>query len=212
MPSSAEHSETSARAEPPLLARTWNSATNAPIRRLLTTHAAIATVQSASRQLGISGWRRELPNFCQFPIATSYSLCRQEVSALAWQNQRLLYSILFRAVSETLLAIAADPHRLGAHIGFLAVLHTWNQQMLYHPHLHCVVPSGGLSPDGSRWVSSRARFFLPVKVLGKLFRGKFLAFLAYAFRKKNPKGISALHGVSERDTPQKLGDRPESYQ
>ena len=108
----------------------------------------------------------------------------QEVSALAWQNQRLIYSILFRAVSETVLTIAADPRRLGAQIGFLAVLHSWNQQMLYHPHLHCVVPSGGLSPDRARWVSSRARFFLPVKVLGKLFRGKFLAFLASAFRKK----------------------------
>ncbi len=108
----------------------------------------------------------------------------QEISTLALQNQRLIYSILFRAVSETLSEIAADPRRLGAHIGFLAVLHTWNQQMLYHPHLHCVVPSGGLSPDRSRWVPSRARFFLPVKVLGKFFRGKFLAFLASAFRKK----------------------------
>ena len=103
---------------------------------------------------------------------------------LALQNQRVLYNILFRAASETLLTIAADPRRLGAKIGFLAVLHTWNQQMLHHPHLHCVVPSGGLSPDGSRWVPSRERFFLPVRVLGKLFRGKFLAFLAAAFRKK----------------------------
>jgi len=103
---------------------------------------------------------------------------------LALQNQRVLYDILFRAASETLLTIAADPRRLGAKIGFLAVLHTWNQQMLHHPHLHCIIPFGGLSPDGSRWVPSRERFFLPVKVLGKLFRGKFLAFLAAAFRKK----------------------------
>jgi hypothetical protein len=108
----------------------------------------------------------------------------QELSVLALQNQHVLYTILFRAVSETLLAIAADQRQLGAHIGFLAVLHTWNQQVLHHPHLHCVVPSGGLSPDGTCWVPSRARFFLPVKVLGKLFRGKFLAFLAAAFRKK----------------------------
>jgi hypothetical protein len=108
----------------------------------------------------------------------------QELSMLALQNPRVLYNILFRAASETLLTIAADPRRLGAKIGFLAVLHTWNQQMLHHPHLHCVVPSGGLSPDGSRWVPSRERFFLPVRVLGKLFRGKFLTFLAAAFRKK----------------------------
>jgi len=107
-----------------------------------------------------------------------------EISALALQNQRVIYGILFRAVSETLVAIAADPRRLGADIGFMAVLHTWNQQMLFHPHVHCVVPSGGLFPDRSRWISSRARFFLPVKVLAKLFRGKFLAFLASAFRKK----------------------------
>jgi len=108
----------------------------------------------------------------------------QQISTLALQNQSLIYNILFRAVSETLLAIAADSRRLGAQIGFLAVLHTWNQQMLFHPHLHCVLPSGGLSPDRSRWIPSHARFFLPVKVLGKLFRGKFLAFLASAFRKK----------------------------
>ena len=111
---------------------------------------------------------------------------------LALQNQSLIYGILFRAVSETLLTIAADPRRLGAQVGFLAVLHTWNQQMLFHPHLHCVVPSGGLSPDRSRWIPSRARFFLPVKVLGKLFRGKFLAFLASAFRKKKLQFAGAL--------------------
>jgi len=116
----------------------------------------------------------------------------QEISMLALQNQSLIYNILFRAVSETLLTIAADPRRLGAHVGFLAVLHTWNQQMLFHPHLHCVVPSGGLSPDRSRWIPGRARFFLPVKVLGKLFRGKFLAFLASAFRKKKLQFAGAL--------------------
>jgi hypothetical protein len=107
----------------------------------------------------------------------------QEVSQLALQNPRVLYGILFRAVSETLLTIAADPRRLGAHIGFLAVLHTWNQRLLHHPHLHCLIPAGGLSLDRSRWVGCRRRFFLPVKVLGSLFRGKFLAFLAAAYRK-----------------------------
>jgi hypothetical protein len=108
----------------------------------------------------------------------------QELVALALQNPRVVYSILFRAVSETLLTIAADPRLLGAHIGFLAVLHTWNQKMLPHPHLHCLVPAGGLSPDRSRWVRCRQRFFLPIKVLRKRFRRKFLAFLAAAFRKR----------------------------
>jgi len=94
----------------------------------------------------------------------------------------VVYNLFFRAVSETLLTIAADPRRLGARIGFLAVLHTWNQKLLYHPHLHCLVPAGGISPDGTRWISSRKRFFLPVRVLSRIFRGKFLAFLSAAYR------------------------------
>jgi hypothetical protein len=116
----------------------------------------------------------------------------QELSTLALQNPRLIYGMLFRAVSETLLTIAANPRHLGACIGFLAVLHTWNQKMLHHPHLHCVVPSGGLSPDRSHWKRYRRRFFLPVKVLGRLFRGKFLAFLAAAFRRKKLRLLGTL--------------------
>ena len=108
----------------------------------------------------------------------------QELSQLALQNQRVIYSMLFRAVSETLLTIAADPRQLGAHIGFLSVLHTWNQKMLHHAHLHCLIPAGGVSLDRSRWVRCRRRFFLPVKVLGSLFRGKFLAFVTAAYRNK----------------------------
>src|ERR1019366_9861052 len=116
----------------------------------------------------------------------------QELSTLALQNPRLIYGMLFRAVSETLLTIAADPRHLGAHIGFLAVLHTWNQKMLHHPHLHCVVPSGGLAPDRCQWMRCRRRFFLPVKVLGRMFRGKFLAFLGAAFRLKKLRLLGTL--------------------
>lgn len=105
-----------------------------------------------------------------------------ELGALALQNRRVIYSILFRAVSETLLTIAADPRHLGARIGFLAVLHTWDQKLLHHPHLHCLIPAGGLCPDRSRWVRCRRRFLLPVPVLRKMFRGKFLSLLAAAFR------------------------------
>jgi Putative transposase/Transposase zinc-binding domain len=94
---------------------------------------------------------------------------------LVLHNQRRLYDLLFRAASATLLTLAADPKRLGAQIGFTALLHTWGQNLLFHPHLHCVVTGGGLSPDGQRWVAAKPHFFLPVKVLGKLFRGKFLA-------------------------------------
>jgi hypothetical protein len=96
----------------------------------------------------------------------------------------VLYGTLFRATAETLLPIAADPHHLGADIGFLAVLHTWGQNLHLHPHLHCVVPGGGLAPDGTHWVPCRPGFFLPVRVLSRLFRGKFLALLADAFRRE----------------------------
>lgn len=105
-----------------------------------------------------------------------------QLAPLALQNPRVVYGILFRAVAESLSEMAADPKRLGVRIGFLAVLHTWNQRMEHHPHIHCVVPAGGLSFDGLRWRTPRKlNFFLPVKPLGYLFRGKFLAFLLEAF-------------------------------
>jgi hypothetical protein len=104
-----------------------------------------------------------------------------EIAPLALQNPRALYGILFRASAEALTELAADPKRLGAKIGFLAVLHTWTQQLEHHPHVHCVVPAGGLSGDGTHWKSARKRFFLPVRPLAKLFRGKFLAYLEEAF-------------------------------
>jgi hypothetical protein len=103
-----------------------------------------------------------------------------ELAPLALQNKKVLYAILFRAASDTLLQIAADAKHLGAKIGFLAILHTWGQTLMHHPHLHCVVPGGGLSPDGTRWISSRRSYFLPVKVLSRVFRGKFLDYLAKA--------------------------------
>ncbi|HEY6372335.1 MAG TPA: IS91 family transposase [Candidatus Sulfotelmatobacter sp.] len=105
-----------------------------------------------------------------------------ELSPLALQNPKLMYGLLFRAVSETLLTIAADPRRLGAQIGYLAVLHTWSQKMLHHPHLHCLVPAGGRSLDRSRWIACRGRFFLPVAVLKARFRRRFLRLLAAAYR------------------------------
>jgi hypothetical protein len=112
------------------------------------------------------------------------------LAPLMLQNAQLVYTLLFRAVSQTLLEIAADPRHLGVQIGFLAVLHTWSQNLLHHPHIHCVVPAGGLAPDGSRWVPCRPKFFLPVKVLSRLFRGKFLALLRDAFAR----GKLQFHG------------------
>jgi len=105
------------------------------------------------------------------------------LAPLALQNKALVYGLLFRAAAETLLQIAADPKHLGAEIGFLAVLHTWGQTLLHHPHVHCVVPGGGLSPDHRRWIPCGHKFFLPVEVLGVVFRGKFLQALERAFKK-----------------------------
>jgi hypothetical protein len=102
---------------------------------------------------------------------------------LALHNKRVLYGLLFRAVATTLRTIARDPHHLGAEIGFLAVLHTWGQTLQHHPHLHCVVPGGGLSRDGARWIPSRSHFFLPVRVLSRHFRRTFLRFLRRASRR-----------------------------
>jgi hypothetical protein len=102
-----------------------------------------------------------------------FTLPRQ-LSPLALQNKREIYALLFRASAETLLEVARDPKRLGAEIGFFSVLHTWNQKLQHHPHVHCVVPAGGLAPDHSRWIDSQERFFLPVDVLSAVFRGKFV--------------------------------------
>jgi hypothetical protein len=106
----------------------------------------------------------------------------RELAPLALQNKRLIYGLLFRASAATLLEVAHDPRHLGAEIGFFSVLHTWNQRLQHHPHVHCIIAAGGLAPDHSSWISSRRTFFLPVKVLGRVFRGKFIAGLKAAFR------------------------------
>ena len=103
------------------------------------------------------------------------------VAEIAFQNKAVVYAILFRAAAETLCTIAADPRHLGAEIGVVAVLHTWGQNLHHHPHVHCVVPGGGLSLDGTRWIACRPGFFLPVRVLSRLFRRLFLEQLQAAF-------------------------------
>jgi hypothetical protein len=97
-----------------------------------------------------------------------------EVADIALHNKAVVYDLLFRAASETMLTIAADPRHLGARIGMTAVLHTWGSALTHHPHIHMIVPGGGISPDGQRWISARPAFLLPVRVLGKLFRRLFL--------------------------------------
>ena len=120
-----------------------------------------------------------------------------QIAAIAYQNKAVVYEILFHATAETLRTIAADPKHLGAEIGFIAILHTWGQNLLYHPHLHCVVPGGGLSAAGERWISCRPGFFLPVRVLSRLFRRLFLAQLQSAFEAGRLRFSNALEPLQE---------------
>jgi hypothetical protein len=120
-----------------------------------------------------------------------------ELSALALQNKRLLYDLLFRASAATLLELAGDPKHLGADIGFLGVLHTWGQNLHHHPHIHYVVPAGGLAPDGSRWIPSSRRFFLPVAALSRVFRGKFAAGLKQLFLQHKLQFHGSLQSLAE---------------
>jgi hypothetical protein len=114
----------------------------------------------------------------------------RELAPLALQNKRLIYTLLFHASAETLLEVARDPRHLGAEIGFFSVLHSWNQRLQFHPHIHCVLAAGGLAPDHSGWISARRSFFLPIGVLSRVFRGKFVAGLRNAFHR----GEIQFHG------------------
>ena len=121
----------------------------------------------------------------------------QELSSLALQNKRAIYDLLFQASAATLSEIAADPKHLGAEIGFLSVLHTWGQNLQAHPHVHCVIPAGGLSPDHSRWIHPEHHFFLPVRVLSRVFRGKFVSGLKRLFRQKKLRFHGNLQHLGE---------------
>jgi predicted RNA-binding Zn-ribbon protein involved in translation (DUF1610 family) len=122
-------------------------------------------------------------------LATSYFhvvfTVPHELNVLAMDNPRLFYDLLFTASAQTLLEVAADPKHLGAEIGVTSILHTWGQNLLLHPHIHCAIPMGGLSPDHTRWVQPKYAFFLPVKVLGRVFRGKFCDGLKHLYRRKH---------------------------
>jgi len=122
-------------------------------------------------------------------IHVVFTLPRQ-LRVLALRNKRLIYHLLFRASSQTLLEVARNPQHLGAEIGFFSVLHTWNQKLEAHPHVHCIVPSGGLSLDHQQWIHPRYPFFLPVGVLQEVFRGKFVA----ALKRAHARGELQLHG------------------
>ena len=134
--------------------------------------------QGRAREAWVAARRAELLPVPYFHVVFTLPA---PVGAMAFQNKAAVYAILFRAAAETLRLIAADPRHLGAEIGGVAVLHSWGQAMQHHPHVHCIVPGGGLSPDRTRWIACKPGFFLSVKVLGRLFRRLFLERLAAAF-------------------------------
>ncbi|HEY3835992.1 MAG TPA: IS91 family transposase, partial [Bryobacteraceae bacterium] len=119
-----------------------------------------------------------------------------QIARIAFYNQKLVYSILFHAAAETLLTIASDPKHLGAQIGFFGILHTWGQNLLHHPHVHFVIPGGGIGPDG-QWVHCRPGFFLPVRVLSRLFRRLFLQALKEAFRRNQIQFIGEIEPLQQ---------------
>src|SRR6266571_5189364 len=135
--------------------------------------------QTGARERWIQARRREL---LPSPYVHVVFTLPSQLAALALQNKKIVYSLLLRASAETLLEVARNPTHLGAEIGFFSVLHTWNQKLQLHPHVHCVVPAGGLSLDHTRWIRSHPRFFLPIPVLRQVFRGKFVDGLKAAFQ------------------------------
>ena len=135
--------------------------------------------QTAARERWIAARRRELLPTRYLHIVFTLP---HRLAPLVLQNKKVLYDLLFHTSAETLQEVARDPRHLGAEIGFFSVLHTWSQQLNAHPHVHCVVPAGGLSPDHTRWIRSRDNYFLPKEVLRDVFRGKFVDALKQAFR------------------------------
>jgi hypothetical protein len=147
--------------------------------------------QTQARQRWIAARRDELLGTRYFHVV--FTLLH-ELYSLILQNEAELYNLLFRTVADTLLEVAANPKHLGAEIGFFGIPHTWGQNLLFHPHIHCVIPGGGLASDHTHWIHPRYPFFLPIKVLSKVFRGKFLDRLKRAFRQ----GRLTFAGTIER--------------
>ena len=151
------------------------------------------TCQSLARAAWLEDRRADLLDVDYFHVVFTVP---PAVAAIAYQNKAVVYGLLFRVAAATLQTIATDPRHLGARLGFFAVLHTWGQTLVHHPHLHCVVPGGGLSPDGTRWVSCRPGFFLPVRVLSRLFRRLFLEAVAEAFDAGRLRFSGTLHALA----------------
>src|SRR6202163_1122589 len=153
--------------------------------------------QTSARERWIAARRREL-------LPTRYAhvvfTLPRQLAPLTLQNKKVIYGLLLRSCAETLLEVARDPRHLGAEIGFFTVLHTWNQKLELHPHVHCVIPAGGLSVEHAHWVASRDRFFLSIHVLRRFFRGKFVAALRQAFQDGHLHFHGNLTGLAQPKT------------
>ena len=150
--------------------------------------------QTQARQRWIDARRQEVLDTSYFHVVFTLP---HELHPLILQNEAALYSLLFRSVADTLLEVAANPEHLGAEIGFFGILHTWGQNLLFHPHIHCVIPGGGLSADHTHWIHPRYPFFLPIKALSKVFRGKFVAGLKRVFRQGRLTFTGSIERLSE---------------
>lgn len=150
--------------------------------------------QSLPREKWLAARKRDLLPVKYFHIVFTIP---DLLNPLALRNQRVVYDLLFKAASEALLALSKDLKYLGAEIGFISILHTWGQNLMDHPHLHCLVPGGGLSLNGKRWIFSRGGFFIPVKVLSWLFRGKFLFYLKEAYRGGKLKFVGEIRSLGD---------------
>jgi hypothetical protein len=150
--------------------------------------------QAQARQRWLAAREREVLGVPYFHVVFTIP---QELNPLCQYNPEVLYGLLFQASAATLREVAADPKHLGAEIGFLSILHTWGQNLLLHPHVHCAIPAGGFSSERSHWVHPRYPFFLPVKVLSRVFRGKFVAGLRQAYRRKKLRFHGTIAALEE---------------
>lgn len=152
--------------------------------------------QSLAKEQWLENRKADLLSVSYFHVVFTLP---SELSAIALRNQEVVYKILFKSVSETLLELAIDPKYLGGQTGITALLHTWGQSLMFHPHIHCIVPSGGLSASGVRWINSKKKFFIPVRVLSKKFKGKFIAYLQNAYFSKELKFMGEIEELSKTD-------------
>jgi hypothetical protein len=159
--------------------------------------------QSYAKELWVYERRKSLLPTHYFHVVFTVP---EELNSLILFNQKELYSVFFKSVSETLLELGSDKKYLRADIGFTALLHTWGQNLMNHPHIHCIIPGGGLSLDKSKWIKSKKKFFIPVKVLSRKFRGKFLYYVNELYLKNKLKFPSNISELGSRDVFSQLKD------